>query len=83
MSGRSSADRSSTTITLFANLNTTFSPNYSFFKLQYFQIKMQFSVFSTGFLVAILASTALAAPPNLEKRIKAVSSKVQVENSYS
>ncbi|EOA83048.1 uncharacterized protein SETTUDRAFT_23023 [Exserohilum turcica Et28A] len=31
---------------------------------------MQFSVFSTGFLVAIIANTAFAAPPNLKTRAK-------------
>jgi hypothetical protein len=53
------------------------------FKLHcYSQIKMQFSVFSTGFLVAILAGSALASPANLQEKYR-VSSQVQTENSCS
>jgi hypothetical protein len=36
---------------------------------------MQFSIFTTGFLVAIMTGTALAAPPELDARGKGVSSK--------
>jgi hypothetical protein len=83
MPGRYTVEKSSSTTTLFTYPNTTFFSNHSFFKLQSFQLKMQFSIFSTGFLVAIMASSALAAPSTFEKRIKAVSSKVHVEISCS